>query len=76
MLGEDEWQKRIYQHPERQGRYVGEAYHLRHDIYSLGVYILEILLWTPFVVEAPDIQGQPAHQICQWFETRGLALGK
>jgi hypothetical protein len=75
MLGEDDWQKRIYQHPERQGRYVEETYHPRHDIYSLGVCMLEILLWTPFVVEAPDAQGQPAHRVCKLFETRGLALG-
>jgi hypothetical protein len=76
MLGEDDWQKRIYQHPQRQGRYVEQVYYPRHDIYSLGVCILEILLWTPFVVEMPDVQGQPAHRICQLFETRGLALGR
>jgi hypothetical protein len=76
MLGEDDWQKRIYQHPERQGRYVEQVYHPRHDIYSLGVCLLEILLWTPFVIETPDAHGQTSPQICQLFETRGLALGE
>jgi hypothetical protein len=76
MLGENDWQKRIYQHPERQGRYVEQVYHPRHDIYSLGVCLLEILLWTPFVIETLEAHGQTSPQICQLFETRGLALGK
>jgi serine/threonine protein kinase len=42
-LGEGVWPKRIYQHPERQGEYAEAAYEPRHDIYSLGVCMLERL---------------------------------
>jgi hypothetical protein len=72
---DDNWPKRIYQHPERQSTMVDEAFEARHDIYSLGVCMLEILLWTPFVIEKMDSRGQVEHDICQVFETRGLALG-
>jgi hypothetical protein len=46
-----------------------------YDKYSLGVCMLEILLWTPFVVERMGSRGQIEHEICQIFETRRLALG-
>jgi hypothetical protein len=72
---DDNWPKRIYQHPERQSTMVDEAFEARHDIYSLGVCMLEILLWTPFVVEKTGSRGQVEHDICKIFETRGLALG-
>jgi hypothetical protein len=73
---DDNWPKRIYQHPKRQSTMVDEAYEPRHDIYSLGVCMLEILLWTPFVVEKASVNCGLEYGICQIFETRGLALGK
>jgi hypothetical protein len=27
-----------------------------HDIYSLGVCLLEIFLWTPFTIESPPVK--------------------
>ena len=39
----------VYQHPSRQGITVEERYNMSHDIYSLGVSMLEILLWIPLV---------------------------
>lgn len=54
---------------------VDEAYEPKHDIYSLGVCMLEILLWTPFVIEKASVNGRLEYDICQIFETRGLALG-
>lgn len=72
---DDNWPKRIYQHPKRQSTMVDEAYKPKHDIYSLGVCMLEILLWTSFVVESAGVNSQVEYDICQIFETRGLALG-
>ncbi|OJJ05740.1 hypothetical protein ASPVEDRAFT_868764 [Aspergillus versicolor CBS 583.65] len=39
----------IYQHPERQGRDPSTDHRMQHDIYSLGVCLLEIGLWKSFV---------------------------
>jgi len=72
---DDNWPKRIYQHPERQSTMLEEAYGPQHDIYSLGVCMLEVLLWTPFVIEKMGVGGEVDYEICQVFETRGLALG-
>lgn len=51
LRGAGHWQQGIYQHPTRQGARAEEAYVMNHDIYSLGVCMLEILLWRPFVEE-------------------------
>jgi serine/threonine protein kinase len=75
QIGEDLWPKRIYQHPERQGKYADAAYEPKHDIYSLGVCMLEVLLWKPFVVTDPTNNGQTL-RICQLFESYGLARGE
>ena len=66
-LGEVVWPKRIYQHPERQGEYAEAKYETRHDIYCLGVCILEILLWRPFVVDAPTGAQGSQLKICDLF---------
>lgn len=50
LRGDDEWEKNLYRHPERQGLYPEVSYQMQHDIYSLGVVLLEIGLWTSFVV--------------------------
>lgn len=47
--------RRIYQHPERQLLPQSEArYCMGHDVYSLGVCMLEILTWTPLLVEPEE----------------------
>jgi hypothetical protein len=48
-LGDDDWEKNIYRHPHRQGRNLETDYNMRHDIYSVGVCLLEIGLWESFV---------------------------
>lgn len=53
LLGGDDWAKNIYRHPRRFGTKPGDAYIMQHDIYSLGVCLLEIGLWSP-LVEYPD----------------------
>jgi hypothetical protein len=43
------WEKDLYRHPRRQGLKPEEDYNMQHDIYSLGVCLLEIGLWESFV---------------------------
>ena len=48
---------RLDRHPHRQGLHPEMDYEMQHDIYSLGVVLLEIGLWNSFVVY--DSDGQP-----------------
>lgn len=57
-LGDSAWEQNIYRHPSRQGEYPEQAYSMQHDIYSLGVCLLEIALWKSFVLL--DAYGQNA----------------
>lgn len=43
------WQRDIYRHPSRQGTRPERDYIMQHDIYSLGVCLLEIGLWRSFL---------------------------
>ena len=45
---DDLWYKDIYRHPSRQGIRPERDYIMQHDIYSLGVCLLEIGLWRSF----------------------------
>lgn len=47
--GDEDWEKNLYRHPQRQGLSLHVDYEMRHDIYSLGVCLLEIGLWESFV---------------------------
>ncbi|KAL8811118.1 MAG: hypothetical protein Q9200_002059 [Gallowayella weberi] len=40
-----EWRVNIYRHPKRQHLVQNEEYTMAHDIYSLGVVLLEVCLW-------------------------------
>lgn len=53
-LGDTFWQKNLYRHPGRQGLHPEEFYLMQHDIYSLGVVLLEIGLWNSFVTYSED----------------------
>lgn len=46
--GDLEWEKNFYRHPVRQGLWPEELYKVQHDIYSLGVCLLELALWHSF----------------------------
>ncbi|KAL7908553.1 hypothetical protein GGI35DRAFT_451473 [Trichoderma velutinum] len=48
-LGDDDWEKNLYRHPHRQGKTPQTDYNMQHDIYSVGVCLLEIGLWGNFV---------------------------
>ncbi|KAF4634224.1 hypothetical protein G7Y89_g3897 [Cudoniella acicularis] len=47
--GDAAWDKNLYRHPSRQGVQPEVLYSMQHDIYSLGVCLLEIGLGTSFV---------------------------
>ena len=49
LQGDDDWEKNLYRHPSRQGNAPEAEYSMQHDIYSLGVCLLEIGLWASFV---------------------------
>ena len=49
LSGDSAWEKNLYRHPHRQGVNPEEAYVMQHDIYSLGVCLLEIGMWESFV---------------------------
>lgn len=49
FLGDLQWERNLYRHPVRQGLWSEEAFSMQHDIYSLGVCLLEIGLWRSFV---------------------------
>jgi hypothetical protein len=48
MIRVEEWEKNIYLHPDRHRMAKGDEFTMRHDIYSLGVVLLEIVVWGSF----------------------------
>ncbi len=49
LLGDAAWHRNLYRHPTRQGLRLLNEYVMQHDIYSLGVCLLEIGLWKSLV---------------------------
>lgn len=47
--GDDFIERNLYRHPSRQGFRPQEDYVMQHDIYSLGVCLLEVGLWRSFI---------------------------
>lgn len=47
--GDDAVDRNLYRHPSRQGFNPRDDYEMRHDVYSLGVCLLEIGLWSSFI---------------------------
>ena len=47
--GETQWWRGVYCHPKRQMQVAQEEYNMGHDIYSLGVCMLEVLIWKSLV---------------------------
>lgn len=54
-IGDNRWEKNLYRHPQRQGLHPEEVYTMRHDIYSVGVCLLEIGMWRSFVSYSGDL---------------------
>ncbi|KAK0705434.1 hypothetical protein B0H67DRAFT_594051 [Lasiosphaeris hirsuta] len=68
LLGDEAWERNIYRHPERQGENPSQKFKMQHDIYSLGVCLLEIGLWQSFVEHSDN--GTPVAKfgkVCQDF---------
>jgi hypothetical protein len=54
----------LYKHPLRQGDNA-EYFVMQHDIYSLGVCLLEIGMWESFVTyDGPGDKAQPSKALC------------
>lgn len=49
--GDTDWRKNLYRHPSRQGLHPEKEYVMQHDIYSLGVCLLELGLNKSFVLD-------------------------
>jgi len=47
--GDAAWHRNLYRHPQRQGVRAHDSYVMQHDVYSLGVCLLELGLWESFV---------------------------
>ncbi|KAI3328099.1 hypothetical protein HD806DRAFT_519934 [Xylariaceae sp. AK1471] len=48
-IGDYVLEKNLYRHPSRQGVHPSDDFVMQHDIYSLGVNLLEVGLWHSFV---------------------------
>ncbi|KAH8807574.1 hypothetical protein F5884DRAFT_343515 [Xylogone sp. PMI_703] len=60
LRGDDLWEKNLYRHPLRQGTHPEEDYVMQHDIYSLGVCLLEIGMATSLVHYESDDSAVPS----------------
>ena len=50
LIGDMIWERNLYRHPSRQGIRPEDVYIMQHDIYSLGVCLLEIGIWNSLVL--------------------------
>ena len=48
MLREEEWRKNLYLSPERHRLQRGDRFTMQHDLFSLGVVLIEIAFWQTF----------------------------
>lgn len=69
LSSDTDWEKNIYRHPQRQGARLQDRYIMQHDIYSLGVCLLEIGLWSSFVEYTQD-QRPTRSQTCSLSEEK------
>ena len=86
MAGDIGWERNVYRHPSRQGYDPTEKYRMEHDIYSLGVCLLEIGLWETFVeyttgeegdFERPRARvGKTFHHFEEWFAEKRTGAGQ
>lgn len=53
--GDITWEGNLYRHPGRQGLRARDKYAMQHDVYSLGVCLLEVGLWASFVQHDSEV---------------------
>lgn len=58
--GDDLWEKNIYRHPHRQGIRPQEDFIMQHDVYSLGVVLLELGMNLSFVTWPNGREQRPS----------------
>ena len=68
--GDDDWERNLYRHPQRQGLHVEDRYHAGHDIYSLGVCLLEIGLGESLIVRDDEDEGN----LCKLFHKEAMKM--
>ena len=61
--GENDWARNIYRHPVRHGLQLEKRYHMGHDLYSLGICLLELGLWEPLITLKDDGGPESMSQI-------------
>ncbi|KAL2057526.1 hypothetical protein ABVK25_001910 [Lepraria finkii] len=70
-IGDSKWQQNLYRYPTRQGMRPGEDYRMQHDIYSLGVCLLEIGLWSSFVrYDSGDQYPRPCPELAMAMDSQ------
>ncbi|KAL8364919.1 hypothetical protein RB595_003959 [Gaeumannomyces hyphopodioides] len=47
--GDNDWRRDLYRHPSRQGPLAQDSYIMQHDVYSLGVCLLELGVGRSFI---------------------------
>jgi hypothetical protein len=74
--GEELWQRRVYQHPQRQQEEAEADYNMGHDIYSFGACMLEILRWKALVTQSRSefetTKSELSSDFTQMFESLNL----
>ncbi|KAK3505254.1 hypothetical protein B0T13DRAFT_485892 [Neurospora crassa] len=85
MSGDISWERNVYRHPSRQGCDPAVKYRMQHDIYSLGVCLLEIGLWESFVEYSTGEEnsgrprtklGRTYYHFEKWLDERKTAAGE
>ena len=64
-FGDGLWECGLYRHPERQGSQPEKYFVMQHDIYSLGVILLEIGLRISFIIPPDGNTAMAPHQQLQ-----------
>lgn len=59
--GDNMWEKNIYRHPYCQGEHPEVDYVMQHDIYSIGIFLLQISMSTPFAIWKAENGSFVAH---------------
>ncbi|OAA37970.1 HET-s/LopB domain protein [Beauveria brongniartii RCEF 3172] len=67
-LGDEIWGQNLYRHPSRHGQSPVDFFIMQHDIYSLGVCLLEIGLWKSFVHTEPTTTTTTRTRPSDWFQ--------